>query len=64
MGGGGEAGAAAIPSELGMGGTLRPILAPASVAVVGASRTRGTIGHEIVASLLLLAATAPCRPTD
>jgi acetate---CoA ligase (ADP-forming) len=33
-------------------GTLRPILAPANVAVVGASRTPGTIGHEIVASLV------------
>jgi acetyl coenzyme A synthetase (ADP forming)-like protein len=33
-------------------GNLRSILAPESLAVVGASRTPGTIGHEIVASLV------------
>jgi acetyl coenzyme A synthetase (ADP forming)-like protein len=31
-----------------MDASLRPILSPASVAVIGASRTPGTIGHEIV----------------
>ena len=33
-------------------GSLAPILRPRSIAVVGASRTPGTIGHEIVASLV------------
>ncbi len=32
-------------------GTLDPILRPRSIAVIGASRTPGTIGHETVASL-------------
>ena len=41
-----------------MSGSLRPILAPASLAVVGASRTPGTIGHEIVASLVRCGFTA------
>jgi acetate---CoA ligase (ADP-forming) len=44
--------------------TLRPILAPASVAVVGASRTRGTIGHEIVASLLRCGYTGAIYPVN
>jgi len=47
-----------------MRGTLRPILAPASVAVIGASRTRGTIGHEIVASLLRCGYTGAVYPVN
>ena len=35
-----------------MSGSLTPILAPRTVAVIGASRTPGTIGHEIVANLI------------
>lgn len=47
-----------------MRGTLRPILAPASIAVVGASRTPGTIGHEIVASLLRCGYTGAVYPVN
>jgi acetyl coenzyme A synthetase (ADP forming)-like protein len=45
-------------------GNLRPILSPASVAVVGASRTPGTIGHEIVASLLRCGYTGAVYPVN
>ncbi len=43
---------------------LRPILAPSSVAVVGASRTPGTIGHEIVASLVRCGYTGAVYPVN
>jgi acetyl coenzyme A synthetase (ADP forming)-like protein len=45
-------------------GSLRPILAPSSVAVVGASRTPGTIGHEIVASLVRCGYTGAVYPVN
>jgi acetate---CoA ligase (ADP-forming) len=35
-----------------MGGSLDPILRPGRIAVVGASRTASTIGHQIVANLV------------
>ena len=47
-----------------MNGSLRPILAPTSVAVVGASRTPGTIGHEIVASLARCGFTGAVYPVN
>ena len=47
-----------------MSGSLRPILAPASLAVVGASRTPGTIGHEIVASLVRCGFTGAVYPVN
>ncbi len=47
-----------------MNGSLRPILAPSSVAVVGASRTPGTIGHEIVASLVRCGYTGAVYPVN
>jgi acetate---CoA ligase (ADP-forming) len=59
-----EAGAAAIPGEQGIRGALRPILAPSSVAVIGASRAPGTIGHEIVASLLRCGFTGAVYPVN
>lgn len=47
-----------------MSGSLRPILAPDSLAVVGASRTPGTIGHEIVASLVRCGYTGAVYPVN
>lgn len=47
-----------------MRATLRPILAPASIAVVGASRQPGTIGHEIVASLVRCGFTGALYPVN
>jgi acetyl coenzyme A synthetase (ADP forming)-like protein len=45
-------------------GDLRSILAPATIAVVGASRTPGTIGHEIVASLVRCGFTGAVYPVN
>lgn len=47
-----------------MSGSLGPILRPRSVAVVGASRTAGTIGHEIVAALVRNGFTGPVYPVN
>jgi len=47
-----------------MSGSLRSILAPESLAVVGASRTPGTIGHEIVASLVRCGYTGAVYPVN
>jgi acetyl coenzyme A synthetase (ADP forming)-like protein len=47
-----------------MSGNLRAILAPGSLAVVGASRTPGTIGHEIVASLVRCGYTGAVYPVN
>ena len=47
-----------------MSGTLKPILTPGSIAVVGASRTPGTIGHEIVASLVRCGYTGAVYPVN
>lgn len=47
-----------------MSGSLAPILRPRSVAVVGASRTPGTIGHEIVAALVRNGFTGPVYPVN
>jgi acetyl coenzyme A synthetase (ADP forming)-like protein len=47
-----------------MRGALRPILAPRSIAVIGASRTPGTIGHEIVANLVRGGYTGPVYPVN
>jgi acetate---CoA ligase (ADP-forming) len=33
--------------------TLDPVFRPRSIAVIGASRTPGTVGHEIVHNLLI-----------
>jgi len=43
---------------------LTPILRPRSVAVIGASRTPGTIGHEIVAALVRNGFTGPVYPVN
>ncbi|MFN2315347.1 MAG: acetate--CoA ligase family protein [Gemmatimonadales bacterium] len=47
-----------------MSGSLAPILRPRSVAVIGASRTPGTIGHEIVAALVRNGYTGPVYPVN
>ena len=47
-----------------MRATLRPLLAPASIAIVGASRQPGTIGHEIVASLVRCGFTGALYPVN
>ncbi|MCL4864507.1 MAG: acetate--CoA ligase family protein [Gemmatimonadales bacterium] len=47
-----------------MTGTLGPILRPRSVAVVGASRQPGTIGHELVAALVRNGFTGPVYPVN
>lgn len=47
-----------------MSGPLAPILRPRSVAVIGASRTPGTIGHEIVAALVRNGFTGPVYPVN
>lgn len=44
--------------------SLRPILAPRSIAVIGASRTPGTIGHEIVRNLIRGGFTGPIYPVN
>jgi acetyltransferase len=43
---------------------LRAILDPASIAVIGASRTRDTIGHQILANLLEHGFTGPVYPVN
>lgn len=47
-----------------MSGGLAPLLRPRSVAVIGASRTPGTIGHEIVAALVRNGFTGPVYPVN
>ncbi|NOT09801.1 MAG: CoA-binding protein [Gemmatimonadales bacterium] len=47
-----------------MNEALRAILAPRHIAVVGASRTPGTIGHEIVASLIRGGFTGAVHPVN
>ncbi|HEX7024803.1 MAG TPA: acetate--CoA ligase family protein [Gemmatimonadales bacterium] len=47
-----------------MTGSLQSILAPRSLAVIGASRTPGTIGHEIVASLVRCGYTGAVYPVN
>jgi acetyl coenzyme A synthetase (ADP forming)-like protein len=59
-----QSGVARAPEAVAARESLRPILAPASVAVVGASRTPGTIGHEIVASLLRCGFTGAVYPVN
>ena len=44
--------------------SIARILAPASVAVVGASRTPGTIGHELFRNLLTYGFTGPVYPVN
>ncbi len=44
--------------------TLAPILAPASIAVIGASRTPGTIGHQILSNLITEGFTGPVYPVN
>jgi acetate---CoA ligase (ADP-forming) len=44
--------------------SLRPILKPESVAVIGASRQPGTIGHEIVAALVRCGFTGAVYPVN
>ncbi len=43
---------------------LDPLLAPRSVAVVGASRAAHTIGHEVVANLIRAGFTGPVYPVN
>jgi acyl-CoA synthetase (NDP forming) len=43
---------------------LAPILSPRSIAVVGASRTPDTIGHQIVANLLRYGFTGAVYPVN
>jgi len=43
---------------------LAPLLTPRSVAVVGASRTERTIGHEVVANLTRAGFTGPVYPVN
>lgn len=43
---------------------LRPVLAPRSVAVIGASRTRGTIGAEVFHNLLATTFAGPVYPVN
>ena len=47
-----------------MRASLRPILSPTSVAVIGASRQPGTIGHEIVAALVRCGFTGAVYPVN
>ena len=44
--------------------TLDPILKPASIAVIGASRTPNTIGHQIMANLLRYGYTGAVFPVN
>jgi acetyl coenzyme A synthetase (ADP forming)-like protein len=44
--------------------SLHPILSPRSVAVIGASRTRGTIGAEIFHNLLATSFAGPVYPVN
>ena len=44
--------------------THDPILRPRSIAVIGASRTPGTVAHEIVASLVRCGFTGPVYPVN
>jgi acetyl coenzyme A synthetase (ADP forming)-like protein len=47
-----------------MKGSLTPILRPRSIAVIGASRTPGTIGYELVRNLALNGFTGPVYPIN
>ena len=47
-----------------MDSPLRPILAPSTIAVVGASRTPDTIGHQIVANLIRYGFTGAVYPVN
>ena len=47
-----------------MKGSLTPILRPRSVAVIGASRTPGTIGYELVRNLAICGFTGPVYPVN
>lgn len=47
-----------------MDSPLRPILAPRTIAVVGASRTPDTIGHQIVANLIRYGFTGAVYPVN
>ncbi len=44
--------------------TLGPILAPTSIAVIGASRTPGTIGHQILSNLITEGFTGAVYPVN
>ena len=44
--------------------SLDPVLRPSSIAVVGASRRAGTIGHQIVANLVAHGFTGPVYPVN
>ena len=47
-----------------MKGSLTPILRPRSIAVIGASRTPGTIGYELVRNLAICGFTGPVYPVN
>ena len=44
--------------------SMQRLLRPASVAVIGASRTRGTIGHQLLRNLLLSGFQGPVYPVN
>ncbi|GAB3978312.1 GNAT family N-acetyltransferase [Plantactinospora veratri] len=59
-----ELGAADARDRVAARASLRPLLAPRSVAVVGAGRTPGGIGHETLRSLLRYGFTGPVHPVN
>ncbi|MFY1692412.1 GNAT family N-acetyltransferase [Plantactinospora sp. WMMB782] len=59
-----ELGAADARDRVAQRASLRPLLAPRSVAVVGAGRTPGGIGHETLRSLLRYGFTGPVHPVN
>lgn len=52
------------PSAPGDGDALDAVMRPRSIAVVGASRSSGTIGHQIVANLVRYGFTGPVYPVN
>jgi len=52
------------PSRLKVKGSLEPLFEPRSVAVIGASRTPGTIGYELVHNLLADGYTGAVYPVN
>ncbi len=51
-------------SRVGDRGPLAPILAPRSIAVVGASRSPGTIGHQLLTNLIAEGFTGAVHPVN
>ncbi|MEQ4303542.1 GNAT family N-acetyltransferase [Plantactinospora sp. B6F1] len=59
-----ELGAADARDRVAARASLRPLLEPRSVAVVGAGRTPGGIGHETLRSLIRYGFTGPVHPVN